>query len=515
MTCEDEPQVDTEVGPSDETWEGFEETGRLDEPEGTDHTERLEDIEELQQTTAIGQSEESRQVEAIDPVQETEHLQKSNEAVIPTMDGSDDISYPDLGNKLQELVTMPVEEISNAAPDAVSTLPGTAKPLQSDATTISAGDQLRQEISELIKDAGWRSSIHVPVEEPSPQQEPQIPHQEAIEVNVQSSNPPSPRFNGFDHAPTMEDESEILPAEIPETYQEPVEVADSVLAQSIDYADGFRQESVENLIADVDSPLANNYEDSLTRDAQESEQIAGVPSNPSISPPLASRVPRSRLQPQHGGPQVGPSVSPSRKTKGKSKSLPNPNENQSPISPPEISKPRTKARNSGPQAKPSHPSPFGSDSLNSEDDLPTLEKVFASRIISLHRPSSQSSTNLTIKPEDNSQSNLSAIPTHNPSHTKASIKSSSLNSPLPILSSDDENPSPGFIFSSQIPQGSQIVDLTLSSDPVEPSDSAYEGDSSLPNGPGWITKLRSSQRARSEGKAGERRSNGGVALVGR
>jgi len=515
MTCEDEPQVDTELRPSDETWEGFEETGRLDEPEGTDHTERLEDIEELQQTTAIGQSEECRQVEAIDPVQETEHLQKSNEAVIPTMDGSDDISYPDLGDKLKELVTMPVEEVSNAAPDAVSTLPRTAEPLQSDATTISARDQLRQEISELIKDAGWRSSIHVPVEEPSPQQESQIPHQEAIEVNVQSSNPPSPRFNGFGHTSIMEDASETLPAEIPETYQEPVEVADSVPAQSVDYADGFRQESLENHITDEDLASANNHDDSLMWDAQESEQITPARASPSISPPQASRMPRSRLQPQHGAPQIRLSASPPRKTKGKPKSLPNPSENQSPILPPKVSQPRTKARNSGPQAKPSDPSPFGSDGLNSEDDLPTLEKVFASRISSLHHPSSQSSTNLTIKPEDNSQTNLSAIPTHTPSHTKASIKSSSLNSPLPILSSDDENPSPGFIFSSQIPQGSQIVDLTLSSDPVEPSDSAYEGDSSLPNGPGWITKLRSSQRARSEGKAGERRSNGGVALVGR
>lgn len=513
MTYEDEPQGDPEVGPSDETWDGFEETERFDEPEGTDHTEKLEDIEEPQQTKAIGQSEESQQVEAIDPVQETEHRKESNEAVMPTMDGSDDVSYPDLGNKLKELVTMPVEEVS--IPDAVSTFPRTAELSQSDATTTSAGDQLRQEISELIKDAGWRSSIHVPVDEASPQQKSQLPHQEAIEVNVQSSNPPSPRFNGFDHAPMIEEESEMLPAEIPETYQEPVEVADSVPAQSMDYADDFRQQSIENHITDEDLASANDHDESLMWDAQKSEQIAPARASLSVSPPLASQMPRSKLQPEHGEPQFRLSVSPPRKTKGKSKSLPFSNENHSPISPPKTYKSGTKARNSGPQAKPNHPSPFGSDGLNSEDDLPTLEKVFASRISSLHRPSSQSSTNLTIKPEDNSQSNLSAIPTHTPSHTKASLKSSSLNSPLPILSSDDENPSPGFIFSSQIPQGSQIVDLTLSSDPVEPSDSAYEGDSSLPNGPGWITKLRSSQRARSEGKAGERRSNGGVALVGR
>ncbi len=508
MTGEDEPQGDTEVGPTDETWEGFEETGRLDEPEGVEHAEELENIEEPEQIKAIEQSEDSRQVEAIDLAQGTGHLPELGGAVVPALDGSDDVAYPDLGNKLKELVTTGAEEVYNTAPDAVATLPKTAEPLQSCATTASARDQLRQEISELIKDAGWRSSIHVPVDEPGPQQE-------AIEVNVQSSNPASPRFNGFDHTPRMEDASGTLPAEIPETYQEPVEVADSVPAQSMDYADDFRQQSIENHVTDEDLASANNHEDSLMWDAQESEQIAPARASPSISPPLASRMPRSRLQPQHGEPQINPSVSPSRKTKGISKFLPNPNENRSPILPPKISKPRTKARNSGPQAKPSRPSPFGSDGLNSEDDLPTLEKVFASRISSLHRPSSQSSANLTIKPEDNSQPNLSAIPTHTPSHTKASIKSSSLNSPLPVLSSDDEIPSPGFIFSSQIPQGSQIVDLTLSSDPVEPSDSAYEGDSSMPNGPAWITKLRSSQRARSEGKAGERRSNGGVALVGR
>jgi len=518
MSRKDEPQRDTEVGPSDETWEGFEETGRLDEPEGTDHVEKPEDIEELAQTEATGQSQESRQVEAIDLVREIEHVPEANEAVLPTFDGSDDIAYPDLGNKLEHLVNTHVEEVSNAAPNTTAILSSTADPLQSDVTTSSARDQLRQEISELIKDAGWRSSIHVPVNDPSPQQEVQVPHQEAIEVNVQSSNPPSPRFNGFDDTPRMEAASEILPAEIPETYQEPIEVADSVPAQSIDYADDFRQQSVQNHITDEDLTSASYHDDSLIWDTQGSDQIAPARSSASISPPLPSRVPQSGPQPQHSGPRVRPSISPPRKTKGKSKSLPNPNENQSPISPPKLSKPRTKARNSGPQAKPSNPSPFGSDGLNSEDDLPTLEKVFASRISSLHRPSSQSSTNLTIKPEDASQTNLSAVPIHTPSqnsHTKTSIKSSSINSPLPILSSDDENPSPGFIFSSQIPQGSQIVDLTLSSDPVEPSDSAYEGDSSMPSGPGWITKLRSSQRARSEGKAGERRSNGGVALVWR
>lgn len=511
MTGEDEPEGEIEVGPVDDTWEGFEETAKLDEPKGTDSAEELEVIEESKQTKAIEQSEDSQPVEAIDLAQGTEHLPEFDEAIVPAMDGSDDVAYPDLGNKLKELVTPSAEEVFNTAQVAVASLPTTAEPLQSYATTGNARDQLRQEISELIKDAGWRSSIHVPVDEPSLQQEEQVLPQEMIEINVQSSNPPSPRFNGFDHAPMMEEESEILPAEIPETYQEPVEVADSIPAQSMDYADDFRQQSIDNHMADEDLALANNDDESTMWDAQESEQIVSARASPSISPP-ASRIPRSRLQPQHSGPQIRLSVSPPRKLKGKSKSLANSNANQSPISPPKLSKPRTKARNSGPQAKPSHPSPLGSDGLNSEDDLPTLEKVFASRISSLHRPSSQSSTNLTIKPEDNSQPNLSAIPTHTPSHT---IKSFSLNSPLPLLSSSDENPSPGFIFSSQIPQGSQIVDLTLSSDPVEPSDSAYEGDSSLPNGPGWITKLRSSQRARSEGKAGERRGNGGVALVGR
>ena len=511
---ETEPKGVSDYGEFDESWEGFEESGEVVQPEEAHQAEELEEIEELGCRDEIQQSEETVQVV------ETEHLGEVKEAIPPTVDGLDEVSYPDLGNKLKELVKKRVEEVSEARPDLVSTLPRVDELSEAKAATNDASDQLRQEISELIKDAGWRSSIHVPIDEkPSPHEEAQLPHQAEIEVNVHSSPPPSPKFNGFNHNSGMEDTTETLPAEIPETYQEPLEIADSVPAQSVDHVESPNKHSVGDNIADDDAAPPDNDEDSLLCDAQASQQIAPKRFSSSMSPPLIPRILQSQPRSQNGGSQIRESISPPRVANSKSKAHSGGRQSPSSVSPPKASRSRTKARNGGPQAKVNAKSHFNSDGMNSEEDFPTLEKVFASRISSLQQPSSQDSTKLTIKDED-SQVVLRALPRHKASQksqksqTTKSTKSSSINSPLPILS-DDDDPSHSFVFSSQIPPGSQIVDLTLSSDPVEPSDSAYEGDSSLPNGPGWITKLRSSQRARSVGKSTERRSNGGVAMIGR
>ena len=51
---------------------------------------------------------------------------------------------------------------------------------------------------------------------------------------------------------------------------------------------------------------------------------------------------------------------------------------------------------------------------------------------------------------------------------------------------------------SQAPTGSQVVDLTLSSDAVDPEDSEYEERTSkgrLPKGPGWVQKTRSGRKS--------------------
>lgn len=482
-----EVQGDDDASKLDETWEGFEESTRLSQSAISDQVEEQEKAYQGVETKAVMQTDGVEEADPVELLPEAKPYGDAQEAVESTVGGSDDVRYPDLGGKLDQPIKLRDGDASTYLP-------------QPKAALGTTDDQLRQEISTLIKDAGWRSSIHVQGHEPSGfSQEPQHPHQEEVEVNVQSSNPPSPRFHGFDRS-SIADASETLPAEIPETYQEPLEVEDSLLINPLDHMEDPRGAD------DSMVPLDNDDESQLW-DAQTSGQIAPIQHSPSISPPLMSTTFESGSENKKAL-RNRPSVSRAQTTKAKSNAPSNNSQDRPSISPPRVSKSRTKARNSGPQAKTGFQNPFSTNGTNSEEDLPSLGKVFASRISSLQPVSSQSSTNLTIKPED-SQVDMQKLPRHKSSRKSTSsqpvrsTKSSSIPSQLPFLPSDDDQ---DFVPSSQVPQGTQIVDLTLSSDPVEPSDSAYEGDSSLPNGPGWMSKLRSSQRARSVGKEGERRS---------
>ena len=510
---EPEPQDNTGMRDFDETWEGFEESGMIGQLKDADVPEAFEQSEKRKQGESVRHNK-IRQSEVVEQAQETEmEIIQENEselrlnALPPEGDTSREVNYPDLEVTIKELGGSPLDEASAAALDANAIVPAlqeTVNTSQSKATTVDSRNQLRQDRAELTKDAGCTPRSY----------------QEDTEVNVQKSNPPSPRFHGFDanhSAENVENGSETLPAEIPETNQGPSEVADSVPIPSLDRLEPPNYHVAEDQYMNDGVSPANDEEVGLSYDAQTSGQVTLKHLSSSISTSL-SRGSEKKLRLQKGASQTRSSISPPRINKAKLTSRHGGSQKRSSASPPKASNPRTKARNSGPEPKPNVKN--NDDKLNlsnSDSDLPTLEKVFASRISSLQTPSSQSSTNLTIKPEDNSSqiANLHALPVHNNlSQTSKSNKSStSITSPLPILSSDDENnPSSSFIFSTQMPQGSQIVDLTMSSDPVEeePGDSAYDGDSSLPTGPGWIRKLRTSQRAKSVGRGDGRRSNGRV-----
>ena len=512
------PQVETIAGDLDETWDGFEESRIIDQPEGTDKAEDVQQsVEPEEEATspdnAILKDNPTEQRHAIEsPIEGFQEPQS------PAPSRLDEVAYPDLGDKLKDLVTTHVVSTSTAASGSEPSYQKVFESVERTSTTATAmdsKDQLRQEIAELIKDAGWRSSIHIPAEEQAgPQPKNRMPQKEPIEVNVQSSNPPLPKFNGFSHSPRIEDDSDVLPAEVPETYQGPTEVADSISVQPLDHLDSLYEHYVEEHITNGEASQPNQDEESFLWNTQAIEQITTKNLSSSASPPQSPRIENSKSQPQNNESQVRPSISPP----ATSKSKPNPRstgiQKRTSASPPKSSNPKTKARNSGPQPKLTGQKNHNSAPSYSEDEeLPNLEKLFASRIASLKPTSSQSSANLTIKAED-TQTNIHAFPAHKPRKTDAaprSTKSSSITSPLPVLSPDEDS---GFLPASQY-QSTPCIDLTLSSDPVEPTDSAYEGDSSLPNGPGWARKTRSSQRARSVSKGVDRKGNGGVALVGR
>lgn len=124
------------------------------------------------------------------------------------------------------------------------------------------------------------------------------------------------------------------------------------------------------------------------------------------------------------------------------------------------------------------------------DELPTLETVYFART-------------RTVETTTDNPVNDSESPEESP-HRKFRSESVAIKSSSPLF----ENR----MKASQIPVGSQIVDLTLSSDAVDPDDSEYEyKGSELPDGPGWVGKRRTratkDQVKRSTGKLKRTRSN--------
>lgn len=121
--------------------------------------------------------------------------------------------------------------------------------------------------------------------------------------------------------------------------------------------------------------------------------------------------------------------------------------------------------------------PFaGLDGASSDNDLPSLENVFSSARSSTEMPA----------PERNSKQ----IPPPRRTTTSISISDSKATLDVDLAAQASEDGSTP--RASQIPTGSQIVDLTLSSDPVEPvdDDSEYRDRSELPSGPGWVKKRK-------------------------
>ena len=475
-------------------------TGKLVQPEETEHgvpPKSWENPEEV---------EVDKKTESVNP------------ELIINDDGSPNIKYPDLGGRLHDLnsfVSQQVHSRTSSPIAATTTLSDTKAASPRPAEHTSATD-VRQDILDLLEDAGWRSSIGVASEEPKLPQADQTEPKRSIEVHVRSSAPPSETNDT--NGQLQEGQVESLPAEVPETLQVANDLGNSTPAQSTKSdRSNFQHSSEDEISLHGEVPLHDEEDDRLW-EAQNGQRTTPRPTHNSMSP---SRGAQPRSQPRSIESPAFSSISPPEVTKRK------PNVRKNDIaagrreSPPTSSTARTQARNSGPQPNTNGNKHLGMDGVNSDDDLPSLDQVFASQS-SFRRRRSLSSQDAVFKAEE-SQSNLHDLPYHKPSQNSQKTqvsketRSSSFNSPLPILSDDDDDPARGFVFSSQIPPGSQVVDLTLSSDPVEPPDSAYEGDSSLPNGPGWVRKLTRNQMEKKAGKAKhvELRKGGKVATVKR
>lgn len=424
---------------------------------------------------------------------------------------SDQVAYPDLAANMEadEPPAEDVVSVHNPSPSQANDMT-LEREQPEEQRGRDVNQEVRQEIFNLIREAGWRSSLNPEVENKETVQAEASLVKNGMdeEILVRSSAPSSPRFHGFksDSPPVPGDDSIELPAEIAETIPVQAEVPDSITEPRLPSP----QQELSLDTGAVDEFPASIDQDSALWDTQANQQIASERMSSQRSTPEALKT---KTTTSHN----------SRSRTAKSISPPQPSKSKfspriSSTAPERVGKANGK-RSNGKKDRNSN------DSTSSSDDLPNLETVLARRIASLEPPSSSippeikdevSDLEISVLPHHSSTSTPSTQNTQK-QHTQKRAPHRSAAPPvdessLQYMSEGGE----GFVFSSQIPEGSQFIDLTLSSDPLEaPNDSAYEGDSSLPTGPGWMQKLRRGERARSRPLGEERRGNGGVAMVGR
>ncbi|KAI4249623.1 MAG: hypothetical protein L6R40_000412 [Gallowayella cf. fulva] len=367
-------------------------------------------------------------------------------------------------------------------------------------------EQVRREIHDLIRDAGWRSSVQskgstqhdVPDASHIDHGQEMDPGQQTFEApqDVPYDNPASPRFNGFSSSPPADEFHEaanqvIYPtlreASSPGPYDATASDPDRTMADTSSQADREAMQAIRE-----------DFEKELRRPA---------------APHQASDPP---LQFSDDGSIIPPGTSPKQES----------------ISPPPTNSIHNTIRDSQPP-KPAvdRNSQFldnvslnlknnHSSSDNDDDDLPDLDTAFTS-FSSQRAAAAAADDDDDIKPEHHSSSSDEAFmrtlpsyrstkPNHNkPPSSSAPARSSNISKKSVAGRSKKKKEGAGARpnryeaapRSSQDWIGTQVVDLTLSSDPAalmmeeEQKEEEEEevgngggGGGGLPRGPGWVSK---------------------------
>ena len=310
-------------------------------------------------------------------------------------------------------------------------------------------EDAEKEIVKITRESGFNSGVAdgVKVGQGFPPHENQINH-----VSKGHDDPLSPRFNGFSSSPPVETKRMQLPS-----------IRDGLLGTSLGPWLSSVRGSGDVNSGQFDSPSPDG--DSLT----------GAVIDEDVLP---------HLEVDDGGlPRYAPGAAPEEADhQFPSQELPTPS------SPPRTASDASRSKVRGLRS-PTNRQPISSlDGPGSDpDDFPTLETVFSARTG-------------TVKPPIDNAVNNPESPQEVPPRR---LRSGDTAAAPYTAGNAIESPSPAFesrMTASQAPVGSQIVDLTLSSDPADPDGSEYEdGGSELPGGPGWVEK-RKTRAAKAESK---------------
>ena len=373
------------------------------------------------------------------------------------------------------------------------------------------GEDFRKDISELIKEAGWRSSIQSDGGAPQESQYlTQIDQQEESNEVVPKTSydsgaadeTMSPRFDGFSSSSPAQEYHEpqhqvvyprLRSASSPTAVQDEITMdLDQTMADSSSQAD---RKAVQALRADFQKELSRPAAPRLDWDYNAESLNSSRPRSPISPPPKRAKKASTSPLPQSLVSTIPDSQPPHIVTTA-----------QASKSPPSSANSLTRKKTS-----------------SLDEEFPDLETIFSSfasqRIIKPERSQSDDDGD-----GNNTSLLLQDVPAHTSPQPKNSTKPPKSNNTRKDRDEDKEpppssaparltkstvksrNPKKSFTRpnkfepaprSSQDYIGTQVVDLTLSSDPVTGMDEMDEGGgsgysqsqgSSVPRGPGWVSK---------------------------
>lgn len=315
-----------------------------------------------------------------------------------------------------------------------------------------SSEEARQEISELIRDAGWRSSIDHELTDP---QDEDAPGQSEHLIEPALIRPNSPHFHGFSSSPITNglQVASSPPAAAFQTSRHVhfsgSEIAESVSPQRRDVSPAPSDTSNRRSPIDYpDLPQMNDDSEVFQQEAQDRSALL-EPDHQIVSQDLTSSSSiRRSSSPVNGSPIL---ASPD---------------------------------------KSSHKMDHVIDGADSDESLPELfSQAFEKRLSQNRDIKSEPSEGDSVSPPGRRKSKR---------NNRISLSQTESDRDWEPNSSESEHADEGGSTPRQSQTGfsSQIVDLTISSDTVDPPDDSYVDDDSyvLPKGPGWVQKSRIRER---------------------
>ena len=332
---------------------------------------------------------------------------------------------------------------TDADPQGVS-LDGQTRGLSNE-EAAEPSEEARQEISELIRDAGWRSSVanHELIERQLEDPAAQIydPNEPVLK------DPLSPKFNGFSSSPLPNEfqmASSPLPAALQtagHVYASGSEIAESVPPQDRD--DSPARSMISNHRSVIDYPNLPQSGDDSDLFEQEAQDRSGLleADHQIASQDLNSASIRQSSSQSFGSPTL---TSPEKSSSRVANVL---------------------------------------DGADSDESLPELFSQAFEKRLSQGRDIKEDA--ISPPRRRNSKRN---------SRVDSSQRESNRDWEPECLEEEDEDENASTPRPTQSIFSSQVVDLTISSDTVDPPDDSYNDDKSyvLPTGPGWVQKSRTS-----------------------